>query len=235
VVFLKDAANQLSRPANSFPFMLLTVVQQRRDILFCPLLRFAPQLDPYEASQFINFDRETADQAGLLLWQINTELLNGHFIMSGYPVPLRVSVMKLCQQSCNIWLQDFQIILIETTQTRVHGSISISNHCWMVHTVANLKQKLCSRNEPAGTVMEVPEAIWASHPVPSALSPSFETCNISRSYQLVLRLGFENGISKVSHPKLVLRCFFLFLSGCTMANNLHALASSFGTRVPVSC
>ena len=185
-------------------------------MLFCPLSRSALPWDPYQASQFVSFDRETSGYPGPLLWQIDTELLNGHFIMSGHSVPLRISITKLCQQSCQLWLQDFQIMLIETTQIQVHGSVSASSHCWMVHTVANLKQRLCSHNEPAGTVIEVPSSIWASHPVPDALSPSFETCNITRSYQLVLRLGFQNGNSKVSHVKMLFQ--FLFPFGHEMAN-----------------
>jgi hypothetical protein len=93
-------------------------------------------------------------------------------------------------------------MLIETTQIQVHGSVRAASHCWMVQTVVNLKQELCFHNEPAGTTIEVPKAMWASHPVPLALSPSFETCNIKRSYQLVLRLGFQNGMSRVSHTDI---------------------------------
>ncbi|KAJ5882486.1 uncharacterized protein N7529_001158 [Penicillium soppii] len=113
-------------------------------------------------------------------------------------------------------------MLIETTQIQVHGSVRAASHCWMVQTVVNLKQELCFHNEPAGTTIEVPKAMWASHPVPLALSPSFETCNIKRSYQLVLRLGFQNGMSRC---RVLVREFqFPVHIMATQAPDLHRLS-----------
>lgn len=62
-----------------------------------------------------------------------------------------------------------------------------------------MEQRICTDNNPLGTKIILPSVIWASHTLPSALTPSFAICNIKRDYQLEVRLGFRMGLSKVHH------------------------------------
>lgn len=88
-------------------------------------------------------------------------------------------------------------MLIETKQARAHESIETFDRFWTVQTVANMKQMLYAEDTSAGRVFEIPETVWVSHPLSPQMIPSFEVCNIKRTYELELRLGLRIGSAKV--------------------------------------
>lgn len=85
-----------------------------------------------------------------------------------------VQVTKFCRHHCRVQLNDFQTKLTEMTEIRVKNFNQSTRNDWIVQTVSNLDQKLYASDAPYGTVVSLPGSIWASHPVPSAIVPSFE-------------------------------------------------------------
>ncbi|KAL4874999.1 hypothetical protein BJY04DRAFT_224507 [Aspergillus karnatakaensis] len=126
---------------------------------------------------------------------VRARLLNGPYLLLGQPISLAVDVMDLNNRSADISLHDFQSMLLETTEVRARGSAEILTRSCVVQTMANLRQPLVpSRNhEMEGLVLSLDEKLWSRHRVPLFLTPTFETCNIGRSYKLEIRLGIGFG------------------------------------------
>lgn len=49
--------------------------------------------------------------------------------------------------------------------------------------------------DPIGKDMVIDSKYWDQVPLPSSVAPSFETCNISRRYELEARVGLSYGKS----------------------------------------
>lgn len=172
-------------------------LKKTRDILYMPLSRTIPAQQSYSKRQYLSLDPEVSGISEPLPWQVDVELLHGPCLCVGQPIPLRIRLTKRCEEQCKIWLNDFQTILIETTQARAHGSTETLDRFWTVQTVANMKTRLRAEDAPIGHVVEVPESMWTPHPLSSSMIPNFEVCNIKRAYELELRLGLRIGLIQV--------------------------------------
>ncbi|KAL3468256.1 hypothetical protein BJX64DRAFT_282440 [Aspergillus heterothallicus] len=128
--------------------------------------------------------------------EVEVTLLNGPFLVLKRPIPLNVEITKLpgAANTQNISLHDFQSMLIETTEVRVRGARESVTRSWIIQTMANLGQTLTlGYDDMAQPVLRVYESLWSQHIVPTFLTPTFETCNVSRSYKLEVRLGIRFG------------------------------------------
>lgn len=129
--------------------------------------------------------------------QINTKLLHGPCLASQTSIPLEIEINKLRGDWSKLKLNDFQTMLIETTHFRVGGSTESLQRYWIIQTVTNMNESLFGEGLPLGDATYLPSSIWSAHPVPSSITPTFEICNIKRTYQLEVRLGFLVGSHKV--------------------------------------
>ncbi|KAL4873122.1 hypothetical protein BDV12DRAFT_192621 [Aspergillus spectabilis] len=123
-------------------------------------------------------------------------LLNGPYLLLGQPISLAVDIIDLNERSTSISLHDFQSMLLETTEVRARGSTETFMRSWVMQTMANLRQPLVpheAHTEIRGPVLSLDDSLWSRHCVPLFLTPTFETCNISRSYKLEIRLGIGLG------------------------------------------
>jgi hypothetical protein len=136
--------------------------------------------------------------------EVSAKLLNGPFLFLGQPIPLAVEVTDTNQSSNDISLLDFQSMLFETTEVRARGAAESVTRPWMVQTIANLRQLFVPEFRNDETVCVVNNNLWSRHNVPLFLTPTFETCNISRRYKLEIRLGIGFGENNVSSRLLLL-------------------------------
>jgi hypothetical protein len=120
---------------------------------------FQPLQQPYSKTQCISLAPERLGSIEELSWQVDVELLNGPYLVLGHSIPLRIHLTKLCDDDCHIWLNDYQSMLIETTQVRAQSSSESSNRFWIVQTMASMKRKICSEDIPVGTVICPPADI----------------------------------------------------------------------------
>jgi hypothetical protein len=135
------------------------------------------------------------------IYEIEATLLNGPFLVLGQPIPLRVEITHLPGLSSNysVSLHDFQSMLIETTEVRATGLSESKTRSWIIQTMANLRQNLVpGYDDMAEPVLRVDESVWTRHVVPTFLTPTFETCNVSRNFKLEVRLGIWFGQDHVS-------------------------------------
>lgn len=152
-------------------------------------------------------------------YEVTAKLLNGPFLVLGRPIPLAVELTGLDSStdtaprsrgsvSIPASLHDFQTMLIETTEVRARGIEESQTQFRIVQTMANLRHPLRSRSDVASDSVNrvtapvlrcrVDNILWSRYPIPLSLTPSFETCNISRSYKLEVRLGIGSDGNNVS-------------------------------------
>jgi hypothetical protein len=93
-------------------------------------------------------------------------------------------------------------MLIETTEVRAHGFVESSIRLHILQTVSNVRKQAYASGTPAGSAVSLDDDLWRHHRLPHSLTPTFETCNISRSYKLQIRLGFRFGLANVMRSLL---------------------------------
>ena len=114
------------------------------------------------------------------------------------PLPLRILITKKNQSPATIFLQMLNIELIGYTSIRAHELRRQETTSWMVLSLSNMRMPLGNPMGNEGSrdgsrVFEVDSKLWKQHPIHNTVSPSFETCNLSRQYALDVKLGLSWG------------------------------------------
>ena len=126
-------------------------------------------------------------------FKVDARLPNPAILTCHEPVPLRVFVTKASEASESIILQQFQIELIHSTHVRAHDLTRTETGSWILTSQSNLQVPLGSPGSPVGTEMNLDSELWKRIPLPNTVAPSFDTCNISRTYELEVRVGLSYG------------------------------------------
>lgn len=87
----------------------------------------------------------------------------------------------------------FQIVLIGYTKIRAHELERIERSSWVIVSKANLQAPLAEPDTSAKQDMEVNSSMWRHVSLPNTIPPTFETCNISRYYELEITTGLVYG------------------------------------------
>jgi hypothetical protein len=140
------------------------------------------------------FRRQSSDNA-ILPPKITIEgrLPHPAIITCDEPLPLRLIVKKLNNTSEIIFLKSLQIALIGHTRVRAHPLLRDERSPWLVVGMPGLHLPLGNSQTPAGGDMEIDSALWNRTPLPKTVAPTFETCNISRRYELEITIGLAYG------------------------------------------
>ncbi|KAL2192106.1 hypothetical protein L209DRAFT_676392 [Thermothelomyces heterothallicus CBS 203.75] len=109
------------------------------------------------------------------------------------PIPLRLIAKKLVPAHAEVYLIALQIDLIGTTTVRCQNLINKEISRWVVMARHGLSILLSKPEDPVGTEFLVPDTLWSGSPLPNTVMPSFVTCNLSRDYQLEVKLGLAWG------------------------------------------
>ncbi|KAK3629244.1 hypothetical protein LTR56_018131 [Elasticomyces elasticus] len=162
-------------------------------------------------------------------------------------IPLRIVVKKLSDSTDPIYLQSLQIALVGLTKIRAHLVHRTEANSSILVSKSNMGIVVGSPNDPSGTEVAIDDRIWRGQPLPNTVAPSFEACNISRTYQLDIRVGLSYSgptahslkVRKTDIPRVVvalpMRLDLDILSGIKPSEALlEAVARGRGTagRVP---
>lgn len=99
-----------------------------------------------------------------------------------------------------------QIELIGYTHVRAHDLTRSESSSWVIMSQSNMNIPLGDPSDPIGKEWKVPSRYWENIPLPNTVAPSFDTCNISRTYELEVRVGLAHGGSSKSKsikPELI--------------------------------
>lgn len=92
-----------------------------------------------------------------------------------------------------IYLQTLQIELVAYTNIRAHDLRRTESGTWIIVSYSNMGRSVGSGSDPVGTEWTIDSSLWNHIPLPNSVAPSFETCNITRSYELEVRIGLSRG------------------------------------------
>nr|POF05850.1 hypothetical protein CFP56_53237 [Quercus suber] len=106
-------------------------------------------------------------------------------------LPLRIIVKRLNDSNEDLLLSSLQVSLIALTKIRAHDVFRTEQSSWIIMSRSNMGIALGSPTDPAQTETVLDDNMWRQQVLPNTVAPSFETCNISRSYQLDVRLGLS--------------------------------------------
>ncbi|KAL2146190.1 hypothetical protein VTI28DRAFT_4768 [Corynascus sepedonium] len=120
------------------------------------------------------------------------------------PIPLRLIAKKLVPTHAEVYLIAMQIDLIGKTTVRCENLINKEMSRWVIMARHSLSILLSKPDDPVGTEFVVPDALWNGAPLPNTVMPSFLTCNLSRDYQLEVKLGLAWGKTSPQAPNTFL-------------------------------
>lgn len=123
----------------------------------------------------------------------DARLPNPSILTCNEPIPLRVLVNKMSDSSETIFLQSFQIELVAKTHILAHDLNRTETGSWVIFSQSNMGAVLGKGSDPAGTEWTIDARMWNQLPLPNSVAPTFETCNISRTYELEVRVGLSYG------------------------------------------
>ncbi|WEW59851.1 hypothetical protein PRK78_005332 [Emydomyces testavorans] len=126
-------------------------------------------------------------------FSVDIRLPSPAIITCNEPLPLRVLIRKLVEFPETLYLQLFQIELIGYTRIRAHDLTRRDSSSWVIVSRSNMNIPLGSANDPVGKEWKIDSRMWNQIPLPNSVAPSFDTCNISRSYDLEVRVGISRG------------------------------------------
>ncbi|KAJ5189845.1 hypothetical protein N7491_008112 [Penicillium cf. griseofulvum] len=134
---------------------------------------------------------------------VDARLPNPSILTCNESVPLRLLAKKLTEGPDVIFLQMLQVELISYTKILAHDLSRTESGSWVIMSRSNMSIPLGKPEDPVGTDWTIDPKLWNQYPLPNSVAPSFETCNIERSYELEVRLGLTHGNAREMQPQLI--------------------------------
>lgn len=124
---------------------------------------------------------------------VDARLPNPAILTCNEPIPLRLLVTKQSAHSDTVYLQLIQIELISYTHIRAHDLARTEALTTLITSRSNMNMAIGRGTDPVGKEWKIDPSLWDQLPIPPVVAPSFETCNISRNYELEVRVGLTHG------------------------------------------
>lgn len=134
---------------------------------------------------------------------LDARLPNPAVLTCNQDVPLRVLVKNNSERKKNVYLQMLQIELIGYTEVRAHEFTRTESNSWILASMSNMAIPLGSPTDHIGTEIPINPEYWQDKPIPNTVAPSFQTCNLSRFYELEARVGIGYGSYEHGRDQLV--------------------------------
>ncbi|KAL9104515.1 MAG: hypothetical protein Q9163_000546 [Psora crenata] len=147
-------------------------------------------------------------------------------------VPLRMLVTKLNHTTATLYMQMISVELLAFTSIRAHQIRKNEVSSWTIISKSNMQMPLNEGMDSGNAnskILEVDSKLWKQMPLPNTVSPTFHTCNVSRTYALHIKLGLSWGAGNKVNPELtvqVLRMPVRVYSGIAPSQALLAAMSN---------
>jgi hypothetical protein len=129
---------------------------------------------------------------------VDVRLPNPAILTCGQDIPLKILIKQLSERSELLHLQTLQIELVGHTRVRAHEIVRTETNSWVLYSGSNLNMPIGNPSDVEGTETEVSKEFWYGQKLPDTVAPSFVTCNIARSYEVVISVGLAYGSPKAS-------------------------------------
>lgn len=134
---------------------------------------------------------------------LDARLPNPAIITANQDLPLRLLMKSMSARTKNVYLQMLQIELIGYTKVRAHEVTRTESNSWILCSFSNMAIPLGSPTDPVDTEVPINPEYWQGKPLPNTVPPTFQTCNLSRFYELEVRVGIGYGSYKQGEDQLV--------------------------------
>ncbi|KAI9817260.1 MAG: hypothetical protein M1827_001373 [Pycnora praestabilis] len=163
---------------------------------------------------------------------IDARLPNPAIVTCNEPLPLRIVIRKQSDFYGMVYLHMLQIELIGYTTIRAHELTRTESGSWVLASYSNLGEALVEAEALKDAEYKVDSKYWQSIPLPNTVAPSFDTCNISRAYELEVRSQFIalplrlpiKVFSGIAPPQALLSA--IAAAGSTANHNVQIVAST---------
>ncbi|KAL8769128.1 MAG: hypothetical protein Q9209_004762 [Squamulea sp. 1 TL-2023] len=139
---------------------------------------------------------------------IDARLPDPAIITCNEPIPLRVLITKLNDSLASVYLQLLQIELVANTTVRAHHLVRENLTSTVLISKSNMRIRLAEFDK----VMEVDNRWWKDISLPNTIAPTFQTCNISRTYFLLVKIGLTHGLGEQTFPELTIHALKISVS-----------------------
>jgi hypothetical protein len=137
--------------------------------------------------------------------EIDARLPSPPILTCNESIPLRLIARKLTESSENVFLVSLQIQLFGYTEVRAQDVARKETSNWVLLSSNGLSIPIGSPSDPLKTETIMDKRLWDNVPLPNTVAPSFQTCNLSRSYELEVRVGLGYGIVGEIQVSLLLK------------------------------
>lgn len=134
---------------------------------------------------------------------VDARLPNPAILTSTQDLPLRLLLKNISQRTKNVYLQMLQIELVGYTKVNVHEISRTESNSWLLCSFSNMNIPLGMPTDPLETEVPINPEYWSGKPIPNTVPPTFATCNLSRYYELEVRVGLGYGSYKHGEDQLV--------------------------------
>ncbi|PNS15144.1 hypothetical protein CAC42_8145 [Sphaceloma murrayae] len=127
-------------------------------------------------------------------------------------LPLRILCTALNDSVEHVFLQSLQVEIAYYTHVRAHQIHRNNQSSTVLLSKSNLSIPLEFNDKKEAFI---PAEMWYGIPVPNVLPPTFEICNLSRNYELIVRIGLRYEAEKRNpqYTHIDLRLPFALYSG----------------------
>ncbi|CAI6339458.1 unnamed protein product [Periconia digitata] len=163
---------------------------------------------------------------------VDARLPNPAILTINQALPLKILVKNMGERSKNIYLQMLQIELIGYTKVRAHEVTRTESNSWLLASMSNMAIPIGSPTDAVGTEVPINQEYWSDKLIPNTVAPSFQACNLSRSYEIEVRVGLGYGSYNHGEDQLVvlpLRLPVKLYSGIAPPQALLEASSTGGT------
>lgn len=136
--------------------------------------------------------------------EIDARLPSPAVLTCNEPIPLRLLVRRTRESPEDVYLTSLQIQLIGSTEVRAQDVVRTETSTWVLLSATGLKLQVGSASEAVGKEMLIDSGLWEDIPLPNTVAPSFHTCNLTRKYELEVRVGLGYGFK----GDIQVRCLF---------------------------
>ncbi|KAH0564884.1 hypothetical protein GP486_001723 [Trichoglossum hirsutum] len=140
-------------------------------------------------------------------FQIDARLPHPAILTCNEAVPLSILVKKLSEPTEAPFLSMLHIELVGYTHMKAHDIEKTESTSWIVLTHSNLAIRIGDANDPLNSETRLDPKLWDGIPLPNSVAPTFQTCNISRYYELEVRVGLSYGSPGNIKPQLIVLPF----------------------------
>jgi len=147
------------------------------------------------------------------LVSVEARLPEPPILTCGSDIPLRIICSGLNGHTQDLLLQSIEICIAQYTPIQAHDIVRTESSAVVILSRSNINAPIVFNSGSSDTVID--SSLWRGLPIPANLPPSFETCNVKRNYELILRIGIRYQQPK-SHPQnttIELRMPFKLFSG----------------------